>query len=200
MRNSEFVRVSEGSDQARGSLPNQPHGIEARKAGNFQNGRNQPNVVTWQEAEDTLLAAFEYLGAMPDRERGYLSAGSRSCWPAIMREAQDYAEGQGFGSAPPPPSPRLTRRHANLVERMVTGAKPVANAIPEGHRALVGRVAMMKLYPGADGFGWDRVWRALGGKLYNLARREELPTTSDSMRKAYERAIQRVAQALEASA
>lgn len=201
MKNGGLAVVSGAVGGVEATLPKNLQSVDRRKGPQQQNGGIRPIVISWQDAEDALFAAFEYLGAMPDRERGYLSAGSRSCWPAIMRDAQlDYAEGQGFGAAPPPPSARLTRRHASLVERMLTGEKPLANAIPEGHRALVGRVAMMKLYPGADGFGWDRVYRALGGKLFNLVRREELPTTSDSMRKAYERAIQRVAQALEAAA
>ncbi|MGF7152497.1 hypothetical protein [Novosphingobium gossypii] len=152
-------------------------------------------LVTWQEAEDTLTAAVEYLGAMPDRERGFLAAGQRSAWPAIVRDLQaDYADVDAS------PSPQLTRRCANLVERMLTGERPLANAIPEGHRPLVGRVIVMKRWPGPDGFGWDRVFRALGGELYNLARRDVLPTTSDGMRKAYERAIGRLAVQLERAA
>ncbi|KPH60362.1 hypothetical protein [Novosphingobium sp. ST904] len=149
-------------------------------------------LVTWQDAEDTLTAALEYLGAMPDRERAYLAAGQRTAWPAIVRDLQsDYADTEIS------PSPQLTRRCANLVERMLTGDRPLANIIPEGHRPLVGRVVVMKRWPGPDGFGWDRVFRALDGELYNLARRSVLPTSSDGMRKAYERAIGRLAVAME---
>ncbi|MED5546115.1 MAG: hypothetical protein VYD90_12770 [Pseudomonadota bacterium] len=149
-------------------------------------------VVTWQEAEDMLMAAVEYLGAMPDRERAWLAAGQRTAWPAIVRDRwADYADDEVN------PSPQLTRRCASLVERMLTGDRPLANAIPEGHRPLVGLVIIMKRWPGPDGFGWDRVYRALGGELYNLARRAVLPTTSDGMRKAYERAIGRLTVALD---
>lgn len=138
------------------------------------------------------MAAFEYLAAMPDRERAYLAAGSRTAWPAIVRDAQsDYADREAS------PSPQLTRRCANLVERILTGERPLADAIPEGHRALVGRVLVMKRWPGPDGFGWDRVYRVMGGRLYNLARREVMATTSDGMRKAYERAITRLVWALD---
>ncbi len=152
-------------------------------------------LVTWQDAEDTLTAALEYLGAMPDRERAYLAAGQRTAWPAIVRDVQsDYADAEIS------PSPQLTRRCANLVERMLTGERPLANIIPEGHRPLVGRVIVMKRWPGADGFGWDRVYRALDGQLFNLARRSVLPTSSDGMRKAYERAIGRLAVAMERAA
>jgi hypothetical protein len=149
-------------------------------------------VVTWQDAEDTLTAAVEYLGLMPDRERAFLAAGQRSAWPVIVRDLQsDYADAEAS------PSPQLTRRCANLVERMLTGERPLANAIPEGHRPLVGKVIVMKRWPGPDGFGWDHVYRRTGGELYNLARRCVLPTTSDGMRKAYERAIGRLAVALD---
>lgn len=151
-------------------------------------------VVTWQDAEDTLTAAVEYLGAMPDRERAWLAAGQRTGWPAIVKDAQsDYADERV-------PSPRLTRDCANLVEQMLTGERPLANAIPEGHRHLVGRVIVMKRWPGPDGFGWDRVYRAMDGELQNLARGCVLATTSDGMRKAYERAIGRLALALERAA
>jgi hypothetical protein len=168
---------------------------DERKGENFQNGGNLRNTVSWQDAEDTLMAAFEYLGAMPDRERAYLAAGTRTAWPAIVREAfGDYADVEAD------PSPQLTRRCANLVERMLIGEKPLADAIPEGHRALVGRVLTMKRWPGPEGFGWDRVYRLMGGKLFNLARREELATTSDGMRKAYERAIHRLVLALDKAA
>lgn len=149
-------------------------------------------VVTWQEAEDTLTAAVEYLGAMPDRERAWLAAGQRSAWPVIVRDLQsDYADADAS------PSPQLTRRCANLVERMLTGERPLANVIPEGHRPLVGKVIVMKRWPGPDGFGWDLVYRATGGLLFNHVRQCVMPTTSDSLRKAYERAIGRVAVALE---
>ena len=153
-------------------------------------------VVTWQEAEDTLTAAFEYLGAMRDGDRAFLAAGSRTAWPTIMREtrAGDYADADAT------PSPRLTRQCANLVEVMLTGERPLANVIPEGHRALVGRVIVMQRWPGPDGFGWDLVWQRMDGKLYNLARRELLDATSEAMRKAYSRAIGKVAVAMDADA
>lgn len=159
----------------------------------MRNGRNPGSGVTWQEAEDTLTAAVEYLFALPDRERGFLAAGTRTGWPTIVRDLQaDYPDDV-------PPSPQLTRRNVNLVERMLTGEHPLANAVPERHRALVGRVIVMQRWPGPDGFGWDLVWRSMRGELYNLARRQVLPATSESMRAAYSRGIQRVAMAMEHS-
>jgi len=160
----------------------------------MRNGGNPGAVVTWQQAEDTLTAAVEYLFALPDRERGFLSAGSRSGWPAIVKDLQsDYAD------ADVPPSPQLTRRHVDLVDRMLIGERPLANVVPERHRALVGRVIVMQRWPGPDGFGWDLVWRRMGGQLFNQARRAMLPTTSESMRKAYSRGIEQLAIAMQAN-
>lgn len=151
----------------------------------------QDAFVTWQEAEDALTASLEYLGALPDHERSFLAAGSRSAWPAIVRDIQaDYADAEAK------PSPQLTRRQVRLVEAMLLCERPIANVIPEQHRAFVGRVLVMQRWPGPDGFGWDRVYRSQGGLLFNLVRKQELPTTSDGMRKAYERAVGRVAVAL----
>lgn len=158
-------------------------------------GKSRP--VTWREAEDALMAAIEYLFAMPDREGALLAPGygrRMSGWPEIVRSVRegDYGEGQGLGGDAAAPSPRLTRRMASLVERMLTGERPIANAIPEGHRRLVGRVLAMKRWPGAEGFGWDRVYRAQGGVLFSLRSQCDQATTSDAMRKAYERAIGRL--------
>lgn len=147
-------------------------------------------VVTWQEAEEALLAAVEYLGALPDRERGFLSAGSRSGWPEIVRSVRDgdYGAGQGVLETEVAPSARLTRRHVDQVERMLIGERPCADAIPAGHRRMVGRVLVMKLWaPG--GVDWAAVWQAEGGKASGL--------TSDTHRKRYDRAVGKVAAAME---
>lgn len=140
--------------------------------------------VTWQDAEDAMLAAMEYLGALPDKERSFLAAGSRSVWPAIVRDMQaDYADGDRA------PSPQLSRRMLAHLHRVLLDPGAVALAVPEGHRSLVGRVLIMKLRPGPDGFGWDRVWVAEGGRRTG--------TTSDALRKRYDRAIGKVAVRME---
>lgn len=161
-------------------------------------------VVTWSEAEDALMAAIEYLFAMSDPEGVLLAPGygrRLSGWPAIIRSVRegDYGEGQGFGSEVSP-SVRLSRRMVTMVERMLTGEHPLADAIPAGHRRLVGRVIAMKRWPGADGFGWDRVWRAQRGMLFSLRDQADRQVTSDAMRKAYERAIGRLAVRMEMAA
>lgn len=104
MENDGFVRVSGAVEVVEGTLPSGLQRRDARKAAQIQSGGNLRNTVTWQDAEDTLMAAFEYLGAMPDRERAYLAAGSRTAWPAIVREAfGDYADVETSPSPAHPP-------------------------------------------------------------------------------------------------
>lgn len=150
-------------------------------------------VVTWQQAEDALTAAFEYLFALPDADRAFLSAGSRSAWPAIVRDRQsDYADVEAS------PSPQLTRRMMAHLDLVLTGPRAAALVVPEGRRALVGMIVVMKRWPGPDGFRWERVWERERGAMLNLVSGEVQATTTDAMRKAYERAIGRVARRLDA--
>ena len=147
--------------------------------------------VTWQQAEDAMTAAFEYLRAMPDRERGFLAAGSRSCWPAIVRDLQaDYADVEAV------PSAQLTRRMMAHLGAMLLNGDAAALAVPEAHRALVGRVVVLKRWPGPDGFGWDVVWKG-EDRRSRRAGLGRLTLTSDALRKRYERAIGRVAVRME---
>lgn len=139
--------------------------------------------VSWQQAEDALLAAVEYLGALPDRERGFLSAGSRSGWPEIVRDAQaDYPR-------EPDRRLRLGRKEMALLERVLLNPGCAAMAIPGAHRALVGRVLAMKLDQRGGGFAWSEVWERAGGRACGV--------TSDALRMRYERAVGKVAAGLE---
>lgn len=138
------------------------------------------DVVSWQQAEDALTAAIEYLGAMPDAERAFQQAGSRSCWPAIVRDAvMDYADGEIA------PSARLTRRRIQFVEAMLLSPRAACLAVPEGHTRLVGRVLVAKRWPGPDGFRWERIWDMEGGRACGV--------TSDALRRRYDRAVGKVA-------
>lgn len=139
--------------------------------------------VSWQEAEDALLGAVEYLAALPDRERGYLSAGSRSAWPTVLRiEQSDYPD-------EPDRRIRLGRKEMAHLERMLTGERACALAVPEQHRALVGRVLAMKLSERGGGFSWSEVWEREGGRRCGV--------TSDALRMRYERAVAKVARRME---
>lgn len=147
-------------------------------------------LVTWQDAEDALLAAVEYLGMLPDRERGFLSAGSRSGWPQILRNVRDgdYGEGQGFGGEVAPRR-QLSRKEATLLDRVLLDPDAAALAIPEGQRRLVGRVLVAKLDGRGEGFRWGRIWEMEGGKRSGV--------TADTLRMRYSRAVNRVAIRLE---
>lgn len=151
------------------------------------------SFVSWQQAEDALSAAFEYLGRMPDRDRAFRSAGSRSCWPEIIRSVRDgdYGDGQGHADAVAP-SARLTRRCVDLVNRMLLDADHAAQVIPEGHRRLVGRVLWFKRVDAGE-FSWSAVWQAEGRSIIDLRSSQSRPATTDAMRMAYERAIGRLA-------
>lgn len=142
-------------------------------------------LITWQDAEDAMIAAVEYLGALPDRERAFLAAGKRSAWPQVIRDRQaDYADTDAV------PSPQLSRRMMAHLQTMLLDERAAALAVPEGHRSLVGRVLVAKRWPGPDGFRWERVWVAEGGKACGV--------TSDALRRRYERAIGKVAVRMEA--
>lgn len=157
-------------------------------------------LVTWQDAETALLDAIELLGRMPDREARFM-AGGRGCvmsgWPEIVREraAGDYADADAR------PRVGLTRREVALVERMLTGERALAMVIPTQHRRLVGRVAVAKLDGRGEGFRWERIWReerrwALqAGDVVGHAR-----MTSDALRMRYERAVGKLAVAMERGA
>lgn len=153
--------------------------------------------VTRDDAERALLEAVEWLGRLPDRDRSFLRAGSRSCWPEILRSRSwgqdggaDYADGEGFGSEASAPSVALSRRQLRRLERLLLDPDCAAMAVPEGHRSLVGRVLVMMNWPGGDEFGWSRVWVAEGGRRTGV--------TSDALRMRFERAVGRVAARMEA--
>ena len=151
-------------------------------------------IVTWQDAENALIEAVEYLAALPDRERAFLSAGSRSAWPQIVRSARDgdYGDGQHIG-AEIAPSARLTRRMLDRLHRVLLDDDAAAMVIPADHRALVGRVLVMKRWPGPDGFRWDNVWRAEARRAGGNP-----GVTSDALRMRYERAVAKVARRMDA--
>ncbi len=149
-------------------------------------------VVTWQDAEDALLEAVELLGRMPDRERGFLAAGSKCSMPEFIRDAQaDYADAEAR------PRKGLTRSEVALVERVLLDPHAAVMAVPAGKRALLGRVLVGKLDGRGEGFRWERVWE------WDDKRRRaagEARVTLDAVRRAYERAVGRVAVAMEKAA
>ena len=154
--------------------------------------------VTRDDAERALLEAVEWLGRLPDRDRAFLRAGSRSCWPEILRSRDfgqdggaDWADGDAgqLGAEAAAPSVALSRRQLVRLERLLLDPDCAAMAVPEGHRSLVGRVLVMLNWPGGDEFGWSRVWVAEGGRATGV--------TSDCLRKRFDRALGRVAARME---
>lgn len=162
------------------------------------------SFITRDDAERALLEAVDWLGRLPDRERAYLSAGSRSGWPEVLREREaglyepgaDYADGEGLGPRAGAgyqdvrPSGALSRRQMHRLSRLLLDQDCAAMAVPEGHRSLVGRVLVMMNWPGGEPFGWSRVWVAEGGRGCGV--------TSDALRARFDRAMGRVAARMEA--
>lgn len=155
--------------------------------------------VTRDDAERALLEAVEWLGRLPDRDRAFLSAGSRSCWPEVIRTVEDrqrivvgpdgkitVADNEEVQVIA---SPGLSRRQMQRLHRLLLDPDCAAMAVPEGHRSLVGRVLVMMNWPGGDEFGWSRVWVAEGGRSTGV--------TSDCLRKRFDRALGRVAARME---
>lgn len=148
-------------------------------------------AVSWQEAEDALIGAFEYLGALPDRERGLLAGGEgrgMSAWPAFNLAGREQ---QGHMADDRPPRVRVGKREMALLEAMLLGRRACALAVPAGQRAFVGRVIVMKRWQSPGGFEWSEVWQREGGKRCGV--------TSDALRKRYDRAISRLAAAMESA-
>lgn len=144
-------------------------------------------VVSWRMAETALLEAMELALAQPDRERAFLSAGSRSCWPQIVRDVQaDYADAEAR------PRRQLTRRDMMVLGRMLDDPDAAALAVPTWRRRLVGRVLMAKLDGRGEGFTWQRIWEAedRAARRAGLAR----PASAEALRKAYASAVGKVAE------
>ena len=132
-------------------------------------------------AEAALGAAMVIHAALPDRERAFLTAGSRSCWPQVLRDPQaDYGETR-VRAVP-------TRAEIDWAERVIAYASArrcAADAIPGEDRVLVATVLRAKLWPGEQGFRWGDAGRVLG-------------LSPRTVRWRFDRAMRRVAGALAA--
>lgn len=153
----------------------------------------------WQDAEDLLIAAVEYLGALPDRERRFLAPGrgeGMSGWPDIVRSVRegDYGDGQGVAAAAEP-RVRLRGKEMALLERVLMGPDALVLAVPEGQRKLLGVALAAKRWPGAGGFRWEAVREALYRAGWRDDRSGRVPA-ADAIRMRYDRAVARVAVAM----
>lgn len=154
---------------------------------NSVEGSGVGGAFTWQDAEEALGDAVEWLGAMGDREGAFLAAGRSSSWPQVLRiEQSDYPDR-------PDPRQRLSSRQLAHVERFMLASDAVFLAIPDAHRSLVGRALIMKRFPErSGGFRWRYVREALQA----VARNGEHVPAPEALRKRYERAIGHVCRRL----
>ena len=144
------------------------------------------DLVSWDEAEEALGEAVEMLGVLPDAERGFLTAGRKSSMPRVLRiEQSDYPDR-------PDPRRRLSGREMKQLEAMLLDPNALCLAIPEQHRALVGRVIVMQRWPErTGGFRWADVRDDLQRRFPD----ERVPD-GDALRMRYERAIAKLAKAM----
>jgi hypothetical protein len=133
--------------------------------------------VDIEQAEAMMVEAWELLMRLPDRERGFLSAGSRSGWPDTLREAWEYPD------ADERPRLQLNRREMALVGRVFLDPGCLTMEIAADNRRLVALVLAMIAREGR--VWWDKVFIAMGGKRIGV--------TSDALRRRYERSLARIA-------
>ena len=135
----------------------------------------------FEAIEEELVEAMRLLARLPDRERGFLSSGARSMWPAIVRDpVTDYKDDVA-------PRRSLSRRDMTLLDRVFLGERCLAGVVPMARRQLVGVVLAMKARPDRGGYRWERVWERLGGKRCGA--------TTDGLRSRYETQVRRMAAA-----
>ena len=130
--------------------------------------------------EETAIEAWGLLMRLPDRERGFLTSGSRSALPAPIRDRiTDYADVDAV------PRRQLGRREMALVGEWFLDPECLVMEIAPSNRALVALVLTMRGRRGGGGFEWSEVWTVLGGR--------RLGVTSDALRMRYERSMGRIA-------
>lgn len=130
--------------------------------------------------EDMLLEAWGLLMRSPDQERGWMTSGSRSWWPEIVRDRiTDYADSDL--------QPRLQMglREVALRDRVFVDVGCLAEDIAPHNKPLVAVVLTMKTWRDVGGFRWERVWEALGGR--------ESGATTGGLEKRYKRTLERLA-------
>lgn len=139
-----------------------------------------------QAFEAELVHAWRMMARLPDRERGWLRAGTRSVWPDVVRDRfTDYADTEAR------PRTVLSRRELALVDALFLGEDCLCSrVVPVERRALLGVVLSLKAWPERRGFRWDAVWVACGGRACGV--------TSDTLASRYETQLRRLFTAMEA--
>ena len=136
--------------------------------------RQRPEI---EATEDMLVEAWRLLMRMPDKERGFLSAGARSGWPEVLREWWEYADAEAE------PRLALNRQQVTLVERVFVDPGCLVSHVAEGNVKLMGVVIGMIVREGR--VWWDQVFIRMDGKRIGV--------TSDGLRRRYDRTLARLA-------
>lgn len=109
--------------------------------------------------EAELLDALRDLARLPDAHRAYLSAGSRSCMPQVLRDpVTDYP-----GDETPRP-PALGLAAMARLRLMVIGEGCLTSLIDPARMKLVGLVLELKGRQVKPEHFWQTVWQRMGGK------------------------------------
>lgn len=150
--------------------------------------RKDPRI---EATEEELITCTRMLWRMPDRERGFLLAGERAWWPAMIKEQSDYPDDEE-------PRQQLRRSEVERVEAMFLRPGCHVETLDRRDRKLVAVVVARKAGRLPGGFRWDDIWEALRGQLATGATESDgrprlRKVTSDAMRKRYEQAIDRLA-------
>lgn len=142
-------------------------------------------VVTWDDVEVALLEMMQLDARSPNKEGGFLSAGSRSCWPDVVRlkEKGEYPEARG----------RVGLRTSE-VDRLNKMQEMIVRVVLREDILLLRKVLEAKLDGRGEGFRWERIWQ-----WDDKRRREQgrIRVSSDAVRKRYDAAVTKVAKAID---
>ena len=141
--------------------------------------------------EETMIEAWRLLLRMPDREKGFLSAGKRTSLPEPIRELwlgridAELALELGLMAPEDAREPRrqLTTRDVARVNRAWVFPLCYAEAVPVPHTRLFMAVLAAKAGRMPGGFKWEDIGARLYGQRWGTARCD---ATTDALRMRYE--------------
>lgn len=146
-----------------------------------------------EAAEDELIDCWRMLHCVPDRDRGFLTSGSRSALPDPIRDRiTDYPDAAA-------PRRTLTTREVARVNAMFDGPRCIiVRAVAARDMRLVETVIRIRASQPSSGFGWDDVSNALRGHLATGARRSDgllilRPASEATLRRRYDASLARIA-------
>lgn len=113
--------------------------------------------------EAELIDAWRDLAGMPDRERAFLAAGSKSCWPQVLR-GHGPDRWTDYPGDETPRRPGLSRAQMRRQLLLLTGEGCATSAVWAERAKLVATVLNLKAWPERRGFRWETVFERMGGK------------------------------------